>query len=332
MPARRSLLAAATLLATLPAPGIAQILSGGRPMRWVVPFPPGGAADAIARIWAEAVTSRTGQTVVVENRGGANGVLGVQAVAQAAPDGTTLGVLNVSFFTALPLMMARAPYDAARDLKPITRLVTSTVLCCVTAERARQRGWTDFRALLNWARQPGNQATKGSASNGGPAHLLIATIAKRSGADILHVPYRGGAPALNDLLAGQIDMVFDFMPALMPHVAAGRLVPLAVGSRERSPLMPEVPGLGEFADLGIGDLDLQSWNALAGPGGLPDATARQIAEGIRVAAGAPALAERLATAGLVLPPIEGPAETAARIAADAPRWREMVEVSGARIE
>lgn len=329
---RRGLLAAAASLPALPTLGVAQVLSGGRPMRWVVPFPPGGAADAIARIWAEAVITRTGQTVVVENRGGANGILGVQAVAQGAPDGTTLGILNISFFTALPLMMARAPYDPARDLKPIARLVTSTVLCCVTTERARQRGWTDFRALLNWAKRPGNQLTKGSASNGGPSHLLIATIAKRSGADILHVPYRGGAPALNDLLAGQIDMVFDFMPALMPHVQAGRLVPLAVGSRERSPLMPEVPGLGEFADLGIGDLDLQSWNALTGPAGLPEEAAQQIAAGIRIAAGASGLAERLATAGLVLPPIEGPAETAARIAADAPRWREMVEVSGARIE
>uniref|UniRef100_UPI0018DFBB5E Bug family tripartite tricarboxylate transporter substrate binding protein n=1 Tax=Neoroseomonas rubea TaxID=2748666 RepID=UPI0018DFBB5E len=307
MTLRRSLLAALVATPALPRPSFAQILPGGRPMRWVVPFPPGGAADAIARIWAEAVTARTGQAVVVENRGGANGILGVQAVTQAPADGTTLGVLNVSFFAALPLMMARPPYDPARELKPVTRLVTSTVLCCVTAERARQRGWTDFRALLTWAKQPGNQVTKGSAGNGGPAHLLIATIARRSGAEILHVPYRGGAPALTDLLSGQIDMVFDFMPALMPHVAAGRLVPLAVGSRERSPLMPAVPGLGEFADLGIGDLDLQSWNALAAPGGLPEEVAARIAEGIRTAAGAPGLGERLAAAGLVLPPIDSPA-------------------------
>lgn len=329
---RRRLLLASAGLAVLSSPALAQILPGGRPMRWVIPFPPGGAADAIGRIWADAVTTRTGQQIVVENRGGANGVLGVQAVAQAPADGTTLGVFNVSFFTALPLMMQRPPYDPARELTPVVRLVTSTVLCCVTAERARQRGWTDFRALIEWAKRPGNQATKGSAGNGGPAHLLIATIAKRSGADILQVPYRGGAPALNDLLAGQIDMVFDFMPALMPHVASGRLVPLAVGSRSRSPLMPEVPGLGEFADLGIGDLDLQSWNALTGPGGLPRETGQRIADGIRASADAPGLAERMRAAGLVLATSAGPEETAAMIAADAPRWREMVELSGARIE
>lgn len=327
---RRTLLAAAT--APLATPALAQLLPGGRPMRWVVPFPPGGAGDAIGRIWAEAVTARTGQPIVIENRGGANGLLGIQAVTGAPADGATLGVFNVAFFTALPLMMARPPYDPARDLTPVVRLVTSTVLCCVTAERARQRGWTDFRSLIEWAKRPGNQLTKGSASNGGPAHLLIATIARRAGADILHVPYRGGAPALTDLLAGQIDMVFDFMPALMPHVAAGRLLPLAVGSRARSPLMPDVPGLGEFADLGIGDLDLQSWNALTGPAGLPREVAQRIADGVRASADAPGLADRLRAAGLVLATSAGPEETAALIAADAPRWREMVEVSGARIE
>jgi len=327
---RRSLLGAGAALVAAPAG--AQILEGGRPMRWVVPFPPGGAADAIGRLWADAVTARTGQAVVIDNRGGANGLIGMQAVTQAPPDGSVLGVLSVTFFTALPLMMARAPYDPARDLAPVARLVTSTVLCCVTAERARERGWTDFRALIEWAKRPGNRVTKGSAGNGSAAHLLIATIARRTGAQIEHVPYRGGAPALNDLLAGQIDMVFDFMPALMPHVAAGRLVPLAVGSAERSPLMPEVPGLAEFADLGLAGVDMQSWNALTGPAGLPPQLQERIAQGLRASADAPGLRERLAAAGLVLAPVEGPAETRARIAADARGWREMVETSGARIE
>ena len=253
MISRRRLLATAL---SAPIAAHAQVLSGNRPMRWVVPFPPGGQGDAIARAWADAYTSATRQAIVIDNRGGANGLLGIAAVKEAPADGTVLGVFNISFFTALPLMMAKAPYDPVRDLTPIARLVTSTVLCCVTAERAKQRGWNNFRALIEWAKRPGQKLSKGSAGNGGPAHLLIATIAKRSGADILHVPYRGGAPALADLLGGQIDMVFDFMPALLPQIASGRLVPLAVGSRERSPLLPDVPGLGEFADLGIGDLDL----------------------------------------------------------------------------
>lgn len=325
---RRPLLLAAAAL-PLPAPAIAQ---APRAARWIIPFPPGGAADAIGRIWADAVTTTTGQPVVIENRGGANGVIGVQQLIQAPADGQTLGVFSIAFFTALPIMMARPPYDPARDLAPIIQLVTSTVLCCVTAERARERGWTDFASLIAWAKRPGNRLTKGSAGNGSAAHLLIATIARRTGAEIEHVPYRGGAPALNDLLSGNIDMVFDFMPALMPQVAAGRLVPLAVGSNARSPLMPEVPGLGEFSDLGIGDVDMQSWNALTAPGATPAPIQAEIAAAIRRSAAAPELERRLRAAGLIPVTTQGPAETRAKIAADAPRWREMVETSGARIE
>lgn len=315
----------------LPCASHAQILAGSRPMRWVVPFPPGGQGDTIARAWAEAFTAANRQPIIVDNRGGGNGLIGVAAVKDGSPDGSMLGIFNVSFFTALPLMMARPSYDPDRDLTPIARIVTSTVVCCVTAERAKQRGWHTFRDLITWAKQPGQQLTKGSAGSAGPSHLLIATIAKRSGANILHVPYRGGAPAAADLLGGQIDMVFDFMPALLPHIASGRLVALAVGSRERSPLMPHVPGLGEFADLGVADLDLQSWNALVGPAGMPAEITRAIADGVKRAA-TPELAAKLRTSGLVVTTSDGVEATRALIAADAPRWREMVQVSGARIE
>jgi tripartite-type tricarboxylate transporter receptor subunit TctC len=325
---RRSLL---SLSLAMPFASQAQALADGRPMRWIVPFAAGGAADAIARNWASSYTAATGQTIVIDNRGGANGLLGVAAVKDAPADGSVLGIFGIAFFTALPLMMAKAPYDPGRDLTPIARLVTSTVVCCVTPERAKHKGWTNFRSLIEWGRKPGQQLTKGSAGNGSPGHLLISTVAKRSGASILHVPYRGGAPALNDLLGGQIDMVFDFMPALMPHIAAGRLIPLAVGSRERSPLMPEVPGMGEFADLGLGELDLQSWNALAGPANMDPATVRMIAQNVKRSA-TPDLAARLKSAGLVLATTDSAEATRALIAADAPRWKEMVQLSGAKIE
>lgn len=205
------------------------------------------------------------------------------------------------------------------------------MVCCVAAERAKERGWTDFRRLIHWARQPGQQLTKGSAGNGSPGHLLIATVAKRSGANILHVAYRGGAPALNDLLGGQIDLVFDFMPALMPHIRSGRLIPLAVGSKERSTLMPEVPGMGEFADLGLADVDLQSWNALTGPARMDPALVRSISDGI-TRGQSPALAERLKSVGMVMTTTASADATVELLEKDAPRWKEMASISGAVIE
>lgn len=326
---RRTLLAAAA--APLAAPALAQI-SSSRPLRLVVPNPPGGQSDTIARLYGEAIQATTGQAVVVENRSGANGLIAMDAVSKAAPDGLTTGLFSITMFTSLPAMMARMPLNVDRDVTPITSVVTSTTLCCVRADRARQRGWTDLGAMLEWAKKPGNELTNGAASSGGASHLLTATIARRSGAAITVVPYRGGAPALNDLLAGNIDMAFDFMPALLPHVAAGTLKPMAVGANTRLPFLPDVPGLGEFAAYGIGDLDLQSWNILTGPANLPPELVARTQDLLRRAAAHPGLEERLRANGLLALPALDAAATRARILADRPRWAEMVQISGARIE
>ena len=325
---RRLALSALPLLA---APRLASA-QPGRPLRLIVPNPPGGQSDTIARLYGEAIQATSGQAVVVENRSGANGLLAMDVVAKAAPDGLTTGLFSIALFTALPAMMPRMPLDVDRDITPITSVVTSTVLCAVTEQRARERGWTDFRSMIDWAKRPGNGLTNGAASSGGASHLLVATIARRSGADITVVPYRGGAPALNDLLGGNIDMCFDFMPALMPHVAAGRLRAFAVGSRTRLPFLPDVPAMGDFPDLGIADLDLQSWNVLSGPPGLPPDLAARTVEMIRKANTFPGLEDRLRGHGLLLLPPTDPATVRARIAVERPRWREMVEISGARIE
>ncbi len=327
---RRKLLLA-TAATALAQPALAQI-STSRPLRLIVPNPPGGQSDTIARLYGEAIQAQAGQAVVVENRSGANGLLAMDAVAKAAPDGLTTGLFSITLFTTLPAMMNRMPLDVDRDLLAITSVVTSTVLCCVTEQRARERGWTDFRSMVEWAKRPGNALTNGAASSGGASHLLVATIAKRSGADMTVVPYRGGAPALNDLLAGTVDMCFDFMPALLPHVASGRLRAMAVGSGARVPFLPEVPGMAEFADLGIGDLDLQSWNILSGPAGLPAELAARTVDLVRRANEHPGLEERLRANGLLRLPPTDPAATRARIMGERPRWNEMVQISGARIE
>jgi tripartite-type tricarboxylate transporter receptor subunit TctC len=319
---RRRLLAATAMLSPtmLPARSRAAVLPDGKSMRFVVPFPPGGQGDTVARLYGDALTAATGQAVIVENRGGANGVLGVETIMRSPPDGATIGLLSVAALTALPYMMARPSYTV-RDLTVVTRVATSTCVCVVTAERVRQRGWTDFRALINWAKQPGNQLSKGSSGNGSIAHLLIALVARRTGADILHAPYRGGAPAATDLLGGNIDMVFDFFPALMPHIQSGRLVALAVSSNARSPILPDVPGMSEFADLGLGAVDMQSWNALCGPAGLPADVVVRLYDGFKLRA-----------SGLLVGVSETPTAVQDQLAREMPMWREVVELSGAKID
>ncbi|MDB5413588.1 MAG: tripartite tricarboxylate transporter substrate binding protein [Rubritepida sp.] len=328
---RRHLLAAAGA-SLLPTMGHSAVLPDGKQMRMVVPFPPGGQGDTVARLYSEALTAATGQSVLIDNRAGGNGVIGVEAIVRSPPDGSTVGLLNVAAFTFLPLMMARPSYDPARDLTVITRVASSTAVCVVTAERARQRGWTDFRALINWAKQPGNELSDGSSGNGSLAHLLIALVARRTGASILHAPYRGGAPAATDLLAGNLDMIFDFMPALMPHIQSGRLVALAVGSNGRSPIMPDVPSMAEFADLNLAEVDLQSWNALCGPAGLSRDIVSRLYEGFKLASASPLLAERLGASGLIAGVSDSATAVQDQIRHEMPMWREMVEVSGAKID
>ena len=196
--------------------------------------------------------------------------------------------------------------------------------------RAGTGAWLDRLPQADRARPayPGHQ---GSAGNGSTAHLLIVVIARRTRAEIIHVPYRGGAPPLNDPFSGRIDMVFDQMPALMPLVATGRLLPLAVGSMARMSLLLDVPGMGEFTDLGIGDLDLQSWNAVTGPGGMAPGLVQALHQGVLRAAAAPGLADRFGLLGLTISVSESPAAVRADIAREAGPWAEMVRLSDARM-
>src|SRR5918994_234888 len=259
MARRRDILLAAATAGLPAAPGSAnEAPGGGRPIRLVVPFPPGGAVDILGRLLAERLGPALNGTVVVENRAGAGGNIGADAVAKAPPDGGTVGLL-----------------------------------CVVNAETARRNGWTDFPALLAWARANPDAVRMGSSGTGTTSHLTIEAVNRATGARITHVPYRGGGPAINDLLAGVIDMMFDVMPALMPHVAGGKFKPLAVSSGQRLPILPEVPGLAEWVALGLGDIDIQTWNAVMTARGTPEPVVRGLFDAVRAVAAQPELAERL---------------------------------------
>jgi tripartite-type tricarboxylate transporter receptor subunit TctC len=327
---RRGLLAGGGAL--LAAPALAQPLGGGRPVRIVVPFPPGGAVDILGRLIAERLGPVLGQTVVVENRGGAGGIIGADAVAKGDRDGTMLGLLGVAAFVAFPYMTSRLPFDPAKDFAPVSQITDGALLCVVNAETARRRGWTDFRSLVRWSRANPEEVKMGSSGSGTSSHINIEAINNFAGARILHVPYRGGGPAINDLVAGNIDMMFDVMPALMPHVEAGRFLAFAVSSKARLSILPQVPGMGDFADLGLGDHNLVTWNALVSAGGTPAPIVARLHAALAQVARQQDFVDRLKPLGYGTVTSASPEALAALIEEDRPRWRRLVEVSGARLD
>jgi tripartite-type tricarboxylate transporter receptor subunit TctC len=332
MPGRREFLlgSAGALPAARAASG--QPIAGGRSVRLVVPFPPGGAVDILGRLVAERMGVALGQTVVVENRGGAGGNIGADAVAKAAPDGSTIGIIGVTTLCAAPFLYKSMPFDPQRDLAPVSAIVTGAVLCVVNAEAAARNGWKDFPSLIAWSKGHPDEVRMGSSGTGTTSHLTVEAVNRATGARILHVPYRGGAPAINDLLAGNIEMMFDVMPALMPHVESGKFKPLAVSSAQRLPILPEVPGMAEFAALGLGDLDIQTWSAIMAPAGTPEPAVARLFQVVRGAAVQPDFIERLRPIGYTPLTSDSPAALAARIREERPRWQRLVQISGAQLD
>ena len=188
---RRSLMAVPLLVAL---PAAAQPVAGGRAVRVVVPFPPGGAIDLLGRLVAERLGPALGQDVVVENRGGAGGILGTDVVAKGPKDGTVIGVIGGATLTAYPSLYNRLPFDPAKDLQPLTQITSGALICVVNAEEAARRGWNDLRALIAYSKANPDRVKMGSSGPGTSSHLCIEAINAMAGARILHVPYRGAGP------------------------------------------------------------------------------------------------------------------------------------------
>lgn len=327
----------AALAATLAAPAVLGAGSARaqaqRTLRIVVPFVPGGAIDLIGRLYAERLPRHLdGQNVVVDNRAGAGGMLGAENVARSAPDGTTLGVLGVSALCAFPFLYDRIPYDPQRDFTPITQVTSGTQLLVINAAFAQRNRITDLRSLLEWGRRNPEQVRAGSSGVGTTSHLLIAALTNMARTPIVHVPYRGGAPALQDLLTGTIEMMFDVPTILLPQVASGNLRAIAVSTAGEFPLIPGVPGMSGYADQGIGELDVVTWNQLVAPANTPPAIAQRQFEAIRDVATQPDFIERMRAMGFGATLSESPAAAAELVRRDTPRWRQLVQVSGARLE
>jgi tripartite-type tricarboxylate transporter receptor subunit TctC len=320
-----------TLLAALAIPAIARAQAWpDRPVRIVVPLPPGGAVDLTARILAEKLPPLLGQPIVVDNRGGAGGNLGADFVAKAPKDGYTVLLGTATILAANKFLYRRSmPLDPIRDLAPVTRVTTGTVLLVVNA----QRPWRSFADLVAAARAAPGRINMGSSGSGTTSHLTLGRVNQAAGIDITHVPYRGGGPAITDLVAGTIDMMFDVIPALMPHVREGRFRPLAVGSAERVTYVPElreVPGMNEL--LPGSGIDMQSWYAVMAPAGTPAAPIARLHEALLQVVRSDDFRERMQPLGFTPVWDESPAAFGRYLAAQEAVWRGLVEVSGATLD
>jgi tripartite-type tricarboxylate transporter receptor subunit TctC len=265
---RRSLLgAAATLPFAAPAVLRAQSAFPSRTLRIVVPYAAGGSVDLTARLIAEKLQPVLGQSIVVDNRGGAGGNLGVAEAARSEKDGHTLVLASASILCANKFLYAKSmPIDPLKDLAPVTRVTTGTVFMTVNSNSP----YKSFQDVIAAAKKDPGKLTMGSSGTGTVSHLTISKLCKATGVDITHVPYRGGAPALQDLLAGNIDMMFDVIPLSMANVREGRLRVLAAASADRvtySPELKDVPGMKEL--LPNSGIDMQSWYGINLPAGVP---------------------------------------------------------------
>ena len=319
---RRRDLAGTALAAIIATPALAQSYPS-RPVRMIVPFAPGGATDIVARLIGEQLSRRIGQAVVVENRAGAGGIVGSDLVAKAPADGYTLIVSNIAAHGAGPAITRSMPYDADRDFTHIA-LIGTIANALVVNLNLPVRTLAEF--LEHARRNPG--LFYGSGGRGTSAHLSGELLKAMTGLDIAHVPYRGAAPAMADLIGGQIPAVFDAIGSIAPAVRAGQLRMLAVTSPERSPAMPEVPTM---AEAGVPGYEATSWFGFSGPARLPPPIVERLSRGLLLAMQEPSVTQRLVELGFVRREFT-PAEYQAFVRAELTKWADVVQRAGIQPE
>jgi tripartite-type tricarboxylate transporter receptor subunit TctC len=293
-----------------------------RPVRLVVPYPAGGPTDIISRHIAKRLTEELGQQFVVDNKGGANGVIGTDIVAKSKPDGYTL-VLSASGPLASGLALYKnVPYDVERDFTPISNAAKSNIVL-VSSPALPARTFEEFLALAKSKGVSAELNTIGSIH-----HLLTEQMRLRTGAKLLLVPYKGSGPAIVDLIGGHVDVGFESVPGVIEHIKAGRLRPYVVASTKRLDTMPEVP---TFAELGYPDFVAEPWFAVLAPAGTPKEIVDRLSAALAKIARMPEVKEQFAAQGMV-PDWMSPADTAAFIKSEVARWAQVAKQSGAKGE
>lgn len=294
-----------------------------KPVRLLVGFPVGGAADILARLHASRLQDAIGQTIVVDNRGGAGGVIATELAARAAADGYTL------LFTSLPHVInpplyRKVGYHPVRDFQPVTLLVNVPLLMAVPAAQPLKT----VKDVIALAKAGPGKVNYGSAGNGSSSHLAMEMFKSMAAVDIQHIPYKGTGPLITDLLSGQVSLTIASIVPLIPHVRAGKLRPVAVSGVKRSGTLPDVPTI---AESGVPGYDMTNWFGILAPAGLPEPILGRLDETLRRIVAAPDVREVYAQQGAD-PVGAGPEAFARIIAADIPKWDRVVRQSGARVD
>jgi len=289
-----------------------------------VPQAPGSATDNVARVVAPEMAKQLGQPVVVDNRPGGALTIGIDAVAKSAPDGYTIGMGPVGALAITRHMVQHLPYDIERDLQPVALISTGYLLLAASPKAP----FSTVRELIAYARAHPGQLSNASSSNGSPGHVSGELFKSMTDVEIVHVPYKGGAPAIADLIAGNVQLMFESTNSIAPQVRAGRVRALAVTGAQRAHSLPEVPTMIE---AGVPGYEVRAWSGVIAPAGLPRAVLERLNAAVNGAVNQPATRSRLGEMGS-----EGgggtPEEFAALIRRDSAKWAEVIRRSGARID
>jgi tripartite-type tricarboxylate transporter receptor subunit TctC len=290
----------------------------------VVPVPPGGAADFIARLVGQKLSDALGQPVVISNRGGAGGTIASDNVAKSAPDGYTLLLNSITTHGIGPHLYQSLPYDSVKDFTPIIFVANLPLIMTINTGHAMK----SVADVIAYAKANPGKLSFASSGNGGAPHLAGELLQTVAGIKMLHVPYRGSGPAVVDVGAGRVDIMFDAVPSLLPLIQAGKLRPLAAASAQRNPVVPDAP---TFEELGIKGMEISLWYGLVGPAGLPQSIVQRLNTELAKILKTPEIAGNFAKQGAV--PMGGsPQDYAAFMRTESDRWGEVVRRNNIKIE
>jgi tripartite-type tricarboxylate transporter receptor subunit TctC len=300
-------------------------------VRIVVPFAAGGTTDIVARAIAPDLGKAFGQQFVVDNRGGAGGNIGAELVAKSPGDGYTLLMGTVGTHGINRALYAKLPYDPIKDFVPITLVAAVPNVMEMNAEKAKALGIHNVQDFIRYAKANPGKLNMASSGNGTSIHLAGELFKAMTGTYMLHMPYRGSAPALLDMVGGNMDVMFDNLPSSMAHIKAGKLKALAVTSARRSDALPDVPTVEEAGGPELKGFEASSWFGLLAPAGTPPEIVQRIQQEVAKALATPAVKERLVAQGAI-PGGNTPAEFTALIDSEHRKWAQVVKASGAKVD